>query len=374
MNYELVKKMDTRNKLGKRIIGRLVPHEKRKRLKQYLKNRERAKMIRQVSHAGTSHLEDILQICLHHISPVTAPLALISHISYSGGSLLSRLLDGHPELHTYPRAFAGDCPSQSSWPQIDKTGKPEEWLHVISKAIANAGIREDIERGEKDNARFPFMYLPLLEKEIFIKYLESVEPLNPRHVFDAHMTGCFGAWLNYQNHGLDKKFVTLCAPGLVTQNKAINDFFEIYPDGRLISIVRNPGEWLACALNHEPEIYKNARNAVNLWKASVQALLKIDKKFQDRVCLIRFEDLINRTDAVMHYLADFLTISFEDILLTPTYNSIPLQSSRSPETEQTVAASGYLFDSRILDQNDRSFITETTQENYQTILGKVVDI
>ena len=77
--------MDAQNKLGKRIISSLITEEKRIKLEQYLKDRPRTRMIRQVSDARTSHLEDILQICLQHISPVTAPLAVVSQISYSGG-------------------------------------------------------------------------------------------------------------------------------------------------------------------------------------------------------------------------------------------------------------------------------------------------
>ena len=225
MIYRLVKKMDARNKLGKRIISSLISDEKRRKLPKYLIDKARTRMIRQVSAAKASHLEDILQICLQHIAPVTAPLALVSQISYSGGTLLSRLLDGHSDLHAYPCAFAADTLNKGSWPKIDITGKPEEWLDNFSKAIAVAGVQEGFEQGEEDNARFPFMYLPILQKQIFIKYLESVEPLNTRHVFDAHMTACFGAWINYQNHGPDKKFITTYAPVLTMQNKAINNFF-----------------------------------------------------------------------------------------------------------------------------------------------------
>jgi len=374
MNYQLIKKMDTRNKLGKRIIGSLVSDEKRYKLKQYFKDRPRAKMIRQVSHARNSHLEDILQICLKHISPVTAPLALISQISFSGGSLLSRLLDGHSKLHAFPCAFSTDSSNKVSWPQIDVRGKSEDFLEVISKTIDIAGKWENIEQGEQDKTRFLFMYLPILQKSIFIKYLESVEPLNIRHIYDAYMTACFGAWLNYQNHRLEKKFVTAYAPGLVMQNEAVNDFFKIYPDGRLIFIVRNPEDWLACALTHEPEIYKNVQSTVNRWTASVRTMIEINGKFNDRVCLVRFEDLMNRTDAFMHFLSDFLKISFEDILMTPTFNSIPFQSSNCSEIDQTGMTSDYLFDSNVLDQNDRSFIKEMTHANYQTILGEVVAI
>ncbi len=325
MIYPFIKKLDAKKKIGKRIISRLITEDKRIKIVQYLKDGPRRRMIRQVSDAGTSHLEDILQICLQHISPVTAPLALVSQISCSGGSLLGRLLDGHSKLHAYPRAFAVDTLNKGSWPEIDIKGKPEEWLNIFSKHAVQ--VQKDFKQDEEDNVRFPFIYLPILERQIFIKYLESVQPLNTRHVFDAHMTACFGAWLNYQNHGLDKKFVTAYAPGLILQNQAINNFFEIYPDGRLISIIRDPVHWFVSASRREPQIYGDVESALGHWKKSVRGIMEARKRFGDRVCVIQFESLIDQTESVMRHLAKFLGISYEDILLEPTFNGIPIQSS-----------------------------------------------
>jgi len=372
MIYRLIKKMDTENKLGKRIISRLITEEKRSKLEQHLKDRPRTRMIRQVSDAGTSHLKDILQICLQHISPVTVPLALVSQISYSGGSLLSRLLDGHSKLHAYPRAFAVDSSTGGSWPKIDIKGNPEEWLSIISKTISVTGIREAFKQGEKDNARFPFMYLPVLQRQIFIKYLESVESLNTRHVFDAHMTACFGAWLNYQNQGPDKRFAAAYAPGLTMQNEAIKNFFEIYPDGRLISILRDPAQWFASAARFDPQISADAESALNHWQESVRAATRIRKKFEDRVCLVKFEDLVNQTESVMRFLSEFLGIPYEDNLLQPTFNGIAIQplngqKSGNDETHDTSVAK-----SNKLDQEQRKLIKKMTDAVYQTALREVV--
>jgi hypothetical protein len=372
MIYQLVKKLDTRKKIGKRIISSLVSDEKKKRLKQYLKARPRTKMIRQVSHTRTSHLEDLLQICLQHISPVTAPLALISQISFSGGSLLNRLLDGHSKLHTYPRAFAVDSLSKGSWPKIDIKGKPEEWLNLISKTIDIAGIREGIEQSEEDIARFPFMYLSILQKQIFIKYLESVDPVNTRHIFDAHMTACFGAWLNYQNHGLDKKFVTAYAPGFTMQNEAINNFFEIYPDGRLISIIRDPVHWFVSASRLEPQGCGDAESALSHWKKSVLAAIQIQEKFGDRVCLIQFEDLVTQTESVMRFLSEFLAIPYEDILLTPTFDGIPIQPANNQSTDNSDAKLQSFTKSKMLDESQRVLIEKMTAAEYQSALQHVV--
>jgi hypothetical protein len=372
MIYRLIKKIDAKKKIGKRIISDLTTDEKRRKLPKYLIDKARTRMIRQVSDAKASHLEDILQICLQHISPVTAPLALVSQISYSGGSLLSRLLDGHSKLHAYPRPFAVDALNKGPWPKIDIKGKPEEWLNILSKALAVAGIQGGFGQGEDDKARFPFMYLPILQKQIFIKYLESVEPLNTRQVFDAQMTACFGAWLNYQNHGLDKKFVTAYAPGLIMQNEAINNFIEIYPAGKIISIIRDPEHWFVSASRLEPQIYGDTGSALSHWKESVQAAIQIRKKFGDRICLIKFEDLVTQTESVMRCLSEFLGIPYEDILLAPTFNGIPIQPVSGQKTDNANAKPQSFTESKTLDQGRRVLIEEMTAADYQTALREVV--
>ena len=91
-----MKKMTKKPMLGKKVLNFLITDKNRKKLRRRIKNRARTKdsartkMIRQVSHHGESHLEDILHICLKHIAPLTIPLALISQAPYSGGSLLRR--------------------------------------------------------------------------------------------------------------------------------------------------------------------------------------------------------------------------------------------------------------------------------------------
>jgi hypothetical protein len=245
-------------------------------------------------------------------------------------------------------------------------------LNIFSKTISVTSIREDFNQGEKDNARFPFMYLPILQKQIFIKYLESVESVNTRHVFSAHMTACFGAWLNYQNHGLDKKFVTAYAPGLIMQNEAMNNFFEIYPDGRLISIIRDPEHWFVSASRLEPQIYGNAESALCNWKKSVRAAIGIRKKFGDRVCLIKFEDLVTQTESVMRFLSEFLGIPYESILLEPTFNRIPIQPANSQKIDNTNAKLQHFTESKMLDKDQRVLIEKMTTPDYQTALREVV--
>ena len=65
------------------------------------------------------HLEVLYQGCVEHIRPVTCPLVLISQVQRSGGTLLSQLLDGHPELHAHPHELKIGYPTKYTWPRID---------------------------------------------------------------------------------------------------------------------------------------------------------------------------------------------------------------------------------------------------------------
>ena len=56
------------------------------------------------------------------------------------------------------------------------------------------------------------------------------------------------------------------------------------------------------------------------WVESAQAMVRNKERYGNRVCIIRFEDLIRDTAAVMRHLAAFLDLDFDDILLKPTFN------------------------------------------------------
>ncbi len=77
------------------------------------------------------HLETLYQACLEHTRPVTAPLALISQIQRSGGTLLSQLFDGHPELHAHPHELKIGYPTKYTWPKIDLNDNPNRWLETL---------------------------------------------------------------------------------------------------------------------------------------------------------------------------------------------------------------------------------------------------
>src|SRR5207244_11583723 len=73
-------------------------------------------------------LEEYRALCrtrLQHLVEVREPLVFVSQIQRSGGTLLSRLLDGHPECHAHP--YEARLGHKSKWPVLDLAA-PDEWF------------------------------------------------------------------------------------------------------------------------------------------------------------------------------------------------------------------------------------------------------
>ena len=331
-------------------------------------------MIRQLGRDDDYHLDDILHICLKHIKPVTMPLALITQLPYSGGSLLSRLFDGHCHLHAYPGVLIPGHIARESWPSIDLSRPPEEWLKTISNHFDLKTFRAGFKPDEKGGQSIPHIFLPVIQERIFLKYLASLATINTRDVFDAWMTGCFGAWLNYQNHGHDKKFITALTPALTTQSANVDSLFDIYPEGRLIALIREPAQWYAAASKRELQLYGSIDTALNRWRDYTRGLLETRNKFADRIFLIKFEDLINRTDRVMQHLAAFLEISFEESLLVPTFNGYPIQTGSDRGSAHLDRNHQQLNESVGLDKNQLDTIEQMTAADYQSALQQTAAV
>ena len=74
---------------------------------------------------------------------------------------------------------------------------------------------------------------------------------------------------------------------------------------------------------------------------------------------LTFEDLISKTESVMRYLAEFLEIKFEDILLEPTFNKYPIRANTSFEAEQNGIINSTLQRYKTLAREELEFIEST---------------
>ena len=314
------------------------------------------------------------QTYLEHVQPVTAPLALISQIQRSGGSMLSQLFDGHPEVHAHPHELKIGYPKKYIWPEIDLNGNPERWFEILFEDTIVEHLRHGYKKMAKYEDTFQFTFAPSLQRKIFLKYLNSAKTRTRRTVFDAYMTSYFSAWINNQNRLGPKKFITAFTPRLAMMQNNMKSFFEIYPEGRLISVIRDPKNWFPSASRHRADKYGEIHHALAQWQDSAKSMVENKRQYGDRVCIITFEDLVKRTDSVMHCLAGFLDLNFDTILLTPTFNKMPIKPNTSFRLENPGIMTSAVERYKTLSSEQLGIIRERTTDLYNQVLDVVVSI
>ena len=354
--------------LGNSAVNSIIAQEGKISLKRYRKTLSRKKMLIGEFKGSKSQLQNICEICSEYISPVTSPIALISQVQRSGGSLLSQLFDGHPELHAHPHELKIGYPKKYMWPKIDLNEHPQRWLEMLFEDKVIEHSKGGYKKERKQDEVFPFIFMPSVQRRVFLRYLSSVDSIILRDVFDAYMTSYFGAWINNQNRHGQKKYVTAFTPRLAIIEDNMESFFEVYPDGRLLSIVRDPKNWYPSAVRHRSDVYGDIRKSIDLWKTSTRAALRNKEKYGERVCIVRFEDLVSKTESVMSYMADFLGINFDNILLVPTFNKCPIRANTSFNAEQHGIVASTLSRYKMLSEEELKIIEKMTEDIYSMIL------
>jgi len=97
-------------------------------------------------------------------------------------------------------------------------------------------------------------------------------------------------------------------------------------------------------------------------------MLRNKDRFGERVCILTFEDLISKTESVMRYLAEFLGIKFENILLEPTFNRYPIRANTSFEAEKNGIIESTLNRYKTLSKEELAFIESASKELHGRVL------
>jgi hypothetical protein len=319
-----------------------------------------------------SDIKNLYRTYLENITFINAPLAMISQIQRSGGSLLSQLFDGHPEIYAHPDELNIGYPKKYIWPKIDLNDSPQQWFEILFEENVIQHFKEGYTKGHKSEKRFPFIFLPTLQNEIFLKCIHSNESITLRDIFDSYMTSYFGSWLNYQFSSLKKKFITAFTPRLTIPEENVESFFEIYPDGRIISIIRDPKNWFPSAARHGSKKYSDLEGALNQWNENALSMISNKDKYGPKVIIIHFEDLIRNTEAVMRCLAELLEIRFDDILLMPTFNKFPIRANTSFNAPPDGIISSTLNRYKTLSTQELETISRMTDGLYRDVSKRAV--
>jgi hypothetical protein len=277
--------------------------------------------------------EALCRARLEHLVRVTQPLVLVSQVPRSGGTLLSQLFDGHPEVHAHPHELRIGKPTSRHWVTVD-LARPEEWFDLLFEPYAwkhaRRGYRKPAGvRPQDDVDVFPFLFLPSLQRRLFDQRLAERPASSRRDVLDAYFTSYFNAWIDNQTlYSEPKRIVAAFAPDLHVKPASLEGFFEDYPDGTLVSIVRDPRAWYASAHGQKQQ-YSTVERALKKWRRSTEATLAAQAERPGRVAVITYETLVRDTEETMRLLAERVGISMRPELLVPTFNGRPIRANSS---------------------------------------------
>jgi len=281
--------------------------------------------------------ETLCRVRVEHRVEVDQPLVLISQIQRSGGTLLLQLLDGHPECHVDPYELKLGHPKKEHWPPID-LAQPETWFETLYFRGTAERLRRTERTKKPDSGRsvFPFVLLPRLQHAIFEACVAARPPARERDVFDAYFTSYFNAWVDNENlYAEPKRRVVGFTPRMAMDPANLERFFEVYPDGRLLTIVRDPHAWWASAAKHMPEHYGDVDEALALWNRSADASFDALRRYgQERVVLLTYEELVLETAATMRTVAERIAITPSATLSTPTFNGRPVRANSSDPVDR----------------------------------------
>ncbi len=308
----------------------MVPPETRLRWVRFLLRRDRARKIEDALAGRIATLSDIEDFVLTHPVRLNAPLVLISQVHRSGGTLLSQLFDGHATVAAHPHELKIGHPTYEDWPSHDPAPGPEKIFQMMFEAYTIGMVRSGFIKGRQESTRHPFFIVPQLQHKLFRRLWDTWSPANRRDVLDHFFTAYFNAWLNYQGSLEQKRWISAFAPRLADHEASVASFFECYPDGRLVQIVRDPWNWLPSAKHHDEKASTQPPEILlEPWCRSGESIIRNKAQFGDKVIVLRFEDLVGRTEATMHQLGEILGIEYNSSLCVPTFNSHPMKANSS---------------------------------------------
>lgn len=274
--------------------------------------------------------------------PIQCPLILVSQISRSGGTLLSQLFDHHPQVWAHPFELKIGYPDKWNWPDLSHVHDVDSAWEILRYAKAEARFgRGSYFKGTGQTR--PMLFGAELQAAIFRQIAAATKPETDRAWIDAYFTSFFGAWLDYQRRYGEKRYVTAFASMLALEADSMTRFNATYPDGILISVLREPLGWYASvkqrsAGREKPNgkeksrtksHYTGEKEAEAAYLKNVQAMRNNRALLGERFLLLDFEALTRDTEATMRDLATRLGLEWHPSLAHQTFNGMDMEPNSS---------------------------------------------
>lgn len=325
-------------------------------------------------------------------------------INRSGGSLLVRLLDNHPEILAYPKEIGFQI-DESISPFVDKiTGSPIQirdfeyakkngplkYFNLTKKKLNpvhklgqeksdDIGVRKNyVEKVFYGNFKTDFDY------DSFIRMIESnfSNCKNLSDLYDLKHLSYFTAWEKGKYINQFNYVVTHESGGLFLQD--IKKFFKEFQNSILIIPVRDIKGYVAAEkIRIARRIFGSKRfsgfkppnffvknfdyydleNLVNTWLVSITRIKLIQEKFDnEKIYTYRLENLTKNTENIMQDISKFCGFKFHKTLLEPTIVGENWQGNSHLGPNQGVRPNPSYYVEKILTKKELNFIEKKCSE------------
>jgi Sulfotransferase family len=276
-------------------------------------------------------------------------LLMISAMYENGGNTTQRLLDGHPELHSYPfesqpgtRLVADHLtslfPVKYRWPVFALDGRVEDDYEAIIDEECKVRIKTPQSSKFRDQ---PIELTDAARKSAFVACMAG-KPRTRANLVEAFFRASAEAWKDSRRTGEEKIHVGYSPIIVVDADKIVRDL----PTSHVLHVVRNP--WSCYADTKKRAVPLSLAHYMTGWCINQQAALTFREMFPERVHLLRYEDIIVDPARVLGDFVQSLGLSRSDSLRTPSWNGraldqvYPWGTIRTPTTEANRATANEL--------------------------------
>ena len=274
---------------------------------------------------------------------------MISAMYENGGNTTQRLLDGHPELFSYPCEsqpgskyvldhLTSMFPVKYRWPVFPLSSTMEADYETIIDEECKVRIKTPQSSKFRDH---PMAMDDKARKAHFVRHMQGKERTRGNLVA-AFFQASADAWTDYKRSGREKVHVGYSPIIGVDADKIVADL----PGAHVLQVIRNP--WSAYADTKKRAVPLPLAHYMTGWCLHQQAALMFSGLYPERVHVLRFEDIVVDPVRVLGGFLAKLGVGASDTLGRPTWNSQHLQqvypwgTVRTPTTDANMATAAEL--------------------------------
>ncbi len=252
-------------------------------------------------------------------------LLMLGAMYENGGNTTHRFLDGHPQMFVYPYEsqpgtkyvldhFSSMFPLKYRWPTFALEATPfQDYKAIIDEECK---VRARTPASSKFRSH-PFEFNDDERCEIYMNYIKKTGRSRANNMA-AFFQATFDAWKDYKRTGKEVFHVGYSPAIVIDADKILNDM----PDAHFLHVVRNP--WSAYADTKKRAVPLSLEHYMTAWNLNQFYALLNQKRFPDRMHIVRAEDVMSDSYKTLGALCKKLGLEAADSLKTPTWNSQPL--------------------------------------------------